>query len=252
MAGFFGKITGALEGVSGMLGAVAPFASVGVGILEGLKGAKDAKRAREARQDLMNNRQQLRNVTEGLRVSTLGAELQTQEAQRRFATSVDALRSGGVRGLVGGLGKAEQGQQMVQRQIGADLDEQQMQIEQMAAADQARIRDTMEKREEFQIGALAGEEAASRERMMSGIGMAASGLTSMVPEAGEARPRDLKETGGLDLRGVGDLSYNVTDRQGINYLTKGVSAFNVGSQLKSNTDLRGLTGALKRRGIYKD
>ena len=210
MAGFFGKIAGALGAASGVLGAVAPFASVGVGILEGLKGAKDAKRAREARQDLMNNRQQLRNVTEGLRVSTLGAELQTQEAQRRFATSVDALRSGGVRGLVGGLGRAEQGQQMVQRQIGADLDKQQMEIEQMAAADQARIRDMQESREEFQIGALAGEEQAARERMMSGIGMAASGLSSMVPEAGEARPRDLKGTSGFSggIKQLGDKSFS--------------------------------------------
>lgn len=43
-----------------------------------------------------------------MRVSTLGAQLNTREAQRRFATSVDALRSGGVRGVVGGLGAQEQ------------------------------------------------------------------------------------------------------------------------------------------------
>jgi hypothetical protein len=206
MAGFFGKITGALGAASGVLGAVAPFASVGIGILEGLKGAKDAKRAREARQDLMNNRQELRNVTEGMRVSTMGAELQTQEAQRRFATSVDALKSGGVRGLVGGLGQMEQGQQNLQAQIGADLDKQQTEIDRMAAIDESRIRDMKESREEFEIGSLAGEEAAGRERMMSGIGIAAGGLTSMVPEAGEARPRDLKGLGGLSDGGlVGQL-----------------------------------------------
>ena len=212
MAGFFGKITGALgsasgmlESASGMLGAVAPFASVGVGILEGLKGAKDAKRARQARQDLMNNRQELSNVTEGMRVSTMGAELQTKEAQRRFATSVDALRSGGVRGLVGGLGQIEQGQQNLQAQIGADLDKQQVEIDKMAAIDESRIRDMKESREEFEIGSLAGEEAAARDRMMSGIGMAASGLTSMVPEAGEARPKDLKPLEGLKKIGLTSL-----------------------------------------------
>ena len=71
-------------------------------MISGASRTSKAKRALENYQ-----RQELRNVTEGMRVSTLEAQFNTQEAQRRFETSVDALRSGGVRGVVGGLGRQE-------------------------------------------------------------------------------------------------------------------------------------------------
>jgi len=109
----------------------------GAALAKGIAGAVQASKARRALENFQ--RQELKNITEGLRVSTLGAELQTQEAQRRFATSVDALRSGGVRGVVGGLGQQEMQQQRLQQQISADLDRQQMAIEQMRAQDEARI-----------------------------------------------------------------------------------------------------------------
>lgn len=205
MASFFEKLSGAAGSLGSLAGAVSPFVSAGIGIAQAFKGAKQAKQAREARQALMDNRQELRNITEGMRVSTLGAELQTQEAQRRFATSVDALRSGGVRGLVGGLGQMEQQQQFQQQQISADLDRQQQQIEMMGAQDQARIRDMQESREEFNIGVLAGEEASGRERMMQGIGMASSSFRSMVPEAGDPRVKDAPKVPGAggDLKPLG-------------------------------------------------
>jgi len=190
MAGFFEKLNSVSEGIGKFAGAVSPFVSVGVGLAQAFKGAKQAKQAREAKMELVNNRQDLKNITEGMRVSTLGAQLQTQEAQRRFATSVDALRSGGVRGLVGGLGQMEQQQQFQQQQISADLDKQQQQIDVMRAQDESRIRDMQESREEFKIGMLAGEEAAGRNRMLQGVGLGMSGLKSMIPEAGEARPKD--------------------------------------------------------------
>lgn len=196
MASFFEKLSGAAGSLGKLAGSVSPFVSAGIGIAQAFKGAKQAKQAREARQALMDNRQELRNITEGMRVSTLGAELQTQEAQRRFATSVDALRSGGVRGLVGGLGQMEQQQQFQQQQISADLDRQQQQIEMMGAQDQARIREMQESREEFNIGVLAGEEASGRERMMQGIGVASSSFRSMVPEAGDPRVKDIPKLSG--------------------------------------------------------
>src|SRR6056300_1420052 len=132
-----------------------PLAAIGLGIsavgslaqvISGETRRVKAKRALENFQ-----RQELKNITAELRVSTLGAELQTQEAQRRFATSVDALRSGGVRGVVGGLGQQEMQQQRLQQQISADLDRQQVGIDQMAAQDEARIRAMQEQRESAQI-----------------------------------------------------------------------------------------------------
>ena len=128
-----------------------------------------AKRALEGFQ-----RQELKNITKNLRVSTLGAELQTQEAQRRFATSVDALRSGGVRGVVGGLGQQEAQQQNLQQQISADLDRQQIQIDRLAAEDDIRIRQMIEQRESGQIAGLGAEMAAGSRTVQAGIGGLAS------------------------------------------------------------------------------
>src|SRR6056300_43395 len=146
-----------------------PLAAIGLGIsavgslaqvISGETRRVKAKRALENFQ-----RQELKNITEGMRVSTLGAELQTQEAQRRFATTVDALQSGGVRGLVGGLGQAEQAQQQQQQQIAADLDRQQTQIETMRAQDEARIRGMQESREQQDIAGMGAELAAGRQTL---------------------------------------------------------------------------------------
>jgi hypothetical protein len=138
------------------------------GAFKTLMGGLQASKAKREMENFQ--RQKLRNVTEGMRVSTLGAQLQTQEAQRRFATSVDALRSGGVRGLVGGLSRQEQIQQVGQRQIAADLDRQQMAIEQMRAQDRATIRGMQEERESFDYQMLAGQRAAGRQALYSGVG----------------------------------------------------------------------------------
>lgn len=138
------------------------------GAIKSLMGGLQASKAKRAMENFQ--RQKLTNVAEGLRVSTLGAQLQTQEAQRRFATSVDALRSGGVRGLVGGLSQVEQQQQIQQQQIAAGLDQQQMAINQMRAQDQATIRGMQEERESFDYQMLAGQRAAGRQALYSGIG----------------------------------------------------------------------------------
>lgn len=225
MAGFFDKLSSVSDSVGKFAGAASPFVSLGVGLFQAFKGAKQAKQAREAKMNLVNNRQELRNITEGMRVSTLGAELQTQEAQRRFATSVDALRSGGVRGLVGGLGQAEQQQQFNQQRISADLDRQQQQIEMMGAQDQARIRDMQESREEFKIGMLAGEEAAGRNKMFQGIGLGMSGLKSMIPEAGEARIKDNPLLAGTKQGGITNPSVYTPSIKGTKIDLSGLSSY---------------------------
>jgi len=151
-----------------------------------------AKRAKQAKQALRNfQRQELKNVTKGMRVSTMGAEMQTREAQRRFATSVDALRSGGVRGLVGGMGQVEQQQQMQQQQIAAGLDQQQVSIDRMAAQDEANMRQMREQRDNQAIQGMGAELAAGRAQVSAGIqGIAQAGVSmatmGMASKAGEA------------------------------------------------------------------
>jgi len=137
--------------------------SSGVNLISGLSRKNKAQKA------LKNfKRQELNNITEGMRVSTLGAEMQTREAQRRFSTSVDALRSGGVRALVGGLGKQEQLQQAQQQMISADLDRQQQQIDVMRAQDEARIRNMIEARESSAIAGLGREISEGRNQAQQG------------------------------------------------------------------------------------
>jgi len=154
-------------------------------IAQAVSGATRASRARKALENFQ--RQELRNVTEGMRISTLGAELQTQEAQRRFATSVEALRSGGVRGLVGGLGAVEQQQQAAQQQIATGLDVQQQQIEQMRAQDEANVRAMQEQRESSQIAGLGAEMAAGRQQVQAGLqGLVQTGLSAATMGLGSA------------------------------------------------------------------
>ena len=145
-----------------------------------ISGLSRRSRAKRLLEDF--ERQELKNVADQLKVSTLGAELQSQEAQRRFATSVDALRSAGVRGVVGGLPAVEAQQQRLQRQIAADLDRQQKQIDLIRAQDEARIRQIQEQRESMEIAGLGSEMAAgSREFQtgLSGLGQTATAFLSL-------------------------------------------------------------------------
>lgn len=141
-------------------------------IAKGVVGISQTAKANRALDKFQ--RQDLKNVTEGMRVSTLGAQLNTREAQRRFATSVDALRSGGVRGVVGGLGAQEQLMQNQQASIAAELDRQQVMIEQMRAQDEANIRGMQEQRDSFDQQVLLGQKAAGRQATMSAVGDLAS------------------------------------------------------------------------------
>lgn len=171
--------------------AIALGLTVAGGAAQAISGAS---RAAKARRKLENfQRQELRNVTEGMRVSTLGAELQSREAARRFATSVDALQSSGVRGVVGGLGRQELIQQQQSQRIAADLDRQQAQIEMLRARDEQRIQGMKEQRDLDQMGFIAGERAAAQQMAQQGLqtlGSAASQALTIGMEAGSPKIKD--------------------------------------------------------------
>jgi len=140
---------------------------------------KGAKRAKDAQKALNNfKRQELKNVTEGMRASTLGAEFETKRAQSRFESNVDALRSGGVSGLVGGLGDVTAKDQAMQAQIGIRQDQKQEQIDKFAREDQQRIREIQEGRESAAIAGLGQEIAAGKDQQQQGIaGIAEAGMS---------------------------------------------------------------------------
>ena len=173
-------------------------AMAGVGLLgsgfQALKGAKDARDAKNALENY--NRQELSNVAEGLQVSTLGADLAKEEQARLSSTQVGALQGAGVRGIVGGLGRVEAGNQSVNREIGANLDAQQKQIDQMYAQDQANIRAMREQREQQDIAALSSQYSAGNQMMWQGIsGVAQSAM------AGARAIQDNSKKGSIDETG---------------------------------------------------
>ena len=190
----------------------------GAALAKGISGAVQASKAKKALEGFQ--RQELKNITEGMRVSTLGAQLNTREAQRRFATSVDALRSGGVRGVVGGLGAQEQLLQNQQASIAAELDRQQIMIDRLRAQDEARIQGIQEQREGLEIGRLAGQQAAGRAQIGSALGDIAAIATSFISPAGKATPKNnttlMSQTG---LKPVGLTGSAEFDREGFLGLT---------------------------------
>jgi len=137
------------------------------GIYNTIQGAKQARDAERALRDY--KRQELNNVAEGLQVSTLGSDLQREEQARLASGQIGALREGGTRTLIGGLGRVEAGNQRVMQQTAADLDMQQKQIDQMQAEDEARIRSMTENREIGDLSALSSQVSAGNQMKANGM-----------------------------------------------------------------------------------
>lgn len=162
------------------MGAMTAIAATGA-LASGIQAISGAKQRRDAKNALENyQRQELNNIAEGLQVSTLGADLQREEQARMAASQVGALQGAGVRGVIGGLGRVEAGNQMMNREIAANLDAQQKQIDQMYAQDQANIRGMQEQREVADISALSSQYNAGNAMMWQGIGgIAQSGMSAI-------------------------------------------------------------------------
>ena len=156
---------------------VASAISGGLGLAGGLSQMiSGAKEKREAEKALQNyQRQQLQNVYDNTAVSTLGADRQIENQARLASGQISALQGAGVRGLIGGLGKVEAGNQNVNQQIAADLDQQQKQIDFARAGDQANIRAMQENREQNDINALSSQYMAGKQDQNTGFGNMALG-----------------------------------------------------------------------------
>ena len=150
----------------------------GLGVVNGLSqmisGAKEKNQARNALENYQ--RQQLENVQKDRTVSTLGSDLQREEQARLASTQISALQGAGTRGLVGGLGKVEAGNQRVNQQISADLDMQQKEIDAAIAQDDANIRAMQENREIGDIAALSSQYQSGKQDQNTGIGNAITGV----------------------------------------------------------------------------
>ena len=113
---------------------------------------------------------ELTNIADGMKVSTLGADLQKEQQAQLASNQIDALSQGGNRALIGGIGKVSAGSQDVNAQIAANLDEQQTHINEVRAQDEGRIQTTKEQRANAKLAALSSQYNASSQNVAQGIG----------------------------------------------------------------------------------
>jgi hypothetical protein len=166
-------------------------AASGYQLYKGIQDKSDAEKALD-----QYDRQEFNNIADSLQVSTLGSDLQREEAARLASTQTSALQGSGVRGVVGGLGRVEAGSQQLNRQIAAGLDEQQKQIDQMYAQDQANIRAMREQREQQDIAALSSQYSAGNQMMWQGIsGVAQSAMAGARAIQDNSKKGSIGETG---------------------------------------------------------
>lgn len=111
----------------------------------------------------------LMNIADGMQVSTLGSDLQKEQQAQLAATQTSALQDGGTRALLGGLGRVSANSQNVNAGIAANLDEQQNQIQQVRAQDEANIRATKEQRKNAKLAALSSQYNASSQNATQGV-----------------------------------------------------------------------------------
>lgn len=129
---------------------------------------KRRKQAEEAARRF--RRQDLSNRFKGQRVSTIGADLQSEQASRNFASGAEALTASGVRGVVGGIGALTGAANDTNRQIGAGLDQQRVRLDQLIAQDDIRIQGMQEQRDNQELAAIQGMTNAANQDFYSGLG----------------------------------------------------------------------------------
>ena len=177
---------------------IASGASAALGVAGGAINFFEGRKRMKAAEAALSSfeYQDLTNVHEGRQVSTMGADLQREENARFTSTAVDSLRNAGTRGLIGGLGRIQQQNNLLSRQIGANLDEQKFSIDSDIAQDNTRIRQMQEQRDQQELAGIGQELNSGREQKFTGIGQmfnsAQGGLSALggagggsgVPEGG--------------------------------------------------------------------
>ena len=143
-----------------------------IGLVGGAAKFSEGRKMQNAAQASIDNFEwkDPQNAFRNQQVSTLGSELQREENARATATSTEALRSGGTRAIVGGLGRVVAQSNQVNREVGANLDQQQKQIDMAAAQDDVRIRDIHEKRQTEELEGYGAQLNAGMGMKWKGVG----------------------------------------------------------------------------------
>lgn len=120
-------------------------------------------------------RPDLNNIADGLQVSTRGSDLQREETARQSATALSALSDAGTRALGVGVGRIASVNADTNARIGADLDEQQKNIDIIRANDEGNIRATKEQRANANLAALSSQYNAASQNGTQAVANAVQG-----------------------------------------------------------------------------
>jgi hypothetical protein len=191
---------------------------------------KSAKRALEGL-----TTPELNNVANDLQVSTLGADLRKEESARTTASSIDALRSGGQRALIGGISSVQANNDLVSKSISANLDEQQKAIDVFKAQDEQRIQGVTEQRYNNDVNALSSQinsandakNQAIANAFSSASALTASGITN--PKTVSSRT-PVESVSTLDSKSAGLTSSGTATIDAANYNPAGIDPFGVGGR----------------------
>jgi len=152
-------------------------------------------------------RPDLSNVADGLQVSTRSSDLQREEAARNSSSSVDALSEAGTRAIGVGVGRIASVNADTNAKIGANLDEQQKNIDMLRAQDNANIRSTKEQRYNANLAALSSQynaasqnEANANANILQALGSAGSAAANKSATA--KTPKEVKGVSSLTPAGT--------------------------------------------------
>jgi hypothetical protein len=155
--------------------------SAGAGALSAVTGVVSMisanKQKKAIAKEIANQKyDEVTNIGDGMRVSTLGADLQKEQQAKLAATQTSALQDGGTRAMLAGMGRVSAGSQNVNAQIGANLDEQKARIEDVTAQDNARIQGVKENRTNARLAALSSQYNAASQNASQGMANAVQGV----------------------------------------------------------------------------
>lgn len=155
--------------------------TAGAGIYQAVKGAEERESAKTALENYKVP--DLLNYAEGIQVATKGADLQKEMLGSATNTAMDALRSGGIRGVIGGTQQLIEQNKLQSAQIAAGIDQQLAQRSQMIAQEEANLRGMREQRYQQDIAALSSQYNAGDQMFYSGLQSGLQGITSGVQSA---------------------------------------------------------------------
>ncbi|MCH1473421.1 MAG: hypothetical protein L7V85_05870 [Bacteroidia bacterium] len=160
--------------------AIALAAGVGA-VAGGAQAIGGAVRAKRARKDMDNyQRQEVTDLAQGLRISTLGGETQIEGAEQTQATQVDALQAGGARTVLGGIQAVGAQKLAVEQAVAAGFDQKMATLSQQKYGEKVRQFGVVEGRQNQEIAGMANELQAGRAAIQQGLGTIAGTAMSTV------------------------------------------------------------------------